>query len=106
MSYDVDLGDWNQNITFNLSPFFRRFLPVVDGDGLNGLHGLKGKKAQPIVARALARAISQKIEDPEAFHKEWSSPNGWGTADHALLFLAELNHACAIYKHDKIAIYR
>ena len=43
MSYDVIIGTFDGNVTYNLGPMFHAFLTCEDG--LYGLKGLKGKKA-------------------------------------------------------------
>lgn len=72
MSYDISVGDWSGNYTYNVSALFYDHMPGEDDTergGLNTIHGMKGKKA------------------------------GWGSTVGALIFLAEIMAAC--YRNPK-----
>ena len=45
MSWEVQIGEWERNITFNFSPLFRTMMP----GGLGQLHGCTAEEAATII---------------------------------------------------------
>ena len=45
MSWEVQIGEWERNITFNFSPLFRMMMP----GGLGQLHGCTAEEAATII---------------------------------------------------------
>jgi len=45
MSWEVQIGEWERNITFNFSPLFRTMMP----GGLGQLHGVTAEEAATII---------------------------------------------------------
>ena len=104
MSYDVSIGDFSQNITFNLGKFFRTFVHTVYG--LNALDGQTGWAAANILAAAINKfATYRDLNDDEILTKEFSDANGWGCWEDAFRFLANLLEACLKHPYKAVRVY-
>lgn len=104
MSYDVHIGDFSQNITFNLGKFFRAF--INEEHGITILDQKTGCAAGSIVATAISNfAIHQFFNTDEAITEEFSSPNGWGTWEDAIHFLTKLLDACLQNPRKTVRVY-
>jgi len=91
MSYDVEIGDWQGNYTYNLGAFFRwAFEPIVD-DGLNSLHELSAFLAKPLIEDALKRIFGSNREE---LRSRFTPSNYWGSVEGAIRFLEETLAAC------------
>lgn len=103
MSYDVSIGDFSHNITFNLSKFFRTY---IYPEGLQFLDKKTGSAAAKILASAIANitcALENSSEDIMAEH--YSSPNGWGRWKDGFSFLAFLLEACLKHPRKIVRVY-
>ena len=104
MSYDVSIGDFSQNITFNLGKFFRYF--VNEEQGITFLDQKTGCAAGSLVATALSNfAIHQFFSNDEAITEEFSATNGWGTWEDAVHFLTQLLDACLQNPREIVRVY-
>lgn len=93
MSYDVSLeietgaGNWAEvaevgNITYNVSPMFRKALAP------DGLRGLDGHRAGECLRDLDAGVIHMTTYPAE--YRELNPPNGWGNYEDTLRFLRRL----------------
>jgi hypothetical protein len=101
MSYDVTIGNNSHNYTSNLSNFFNEILYDEEqefDEGIHVLHGLRGCDALPILKGAFVKA---NYHDDLS---EFNVPNGWGTANGALHFLARIAIDCAMNPYKTITI--
>ncbi len=107
MSYDVSIGSFDGNYTWNVSALFYDHIP----DGLNALDGLTGKQAVELLTVAFSRIHAtkmamwktQSVGEPE-FCAKYDAPNGWGSTVGALIFLAQILSACAANPRKKVRV--
>ncbi len=91
MSWEVNIGEFNKNITFNFSPLFRMMMPL----GLTQLHGCTAEEAATIIWHGF-RAHTH-FEDGEhvlSFIGTGPFVRGTNTIDQGLGVLRELWEAC------------
>lgn len=109
MSFDVKVGSFEENYTYNsLGPMCRDHLHK---DGLWYLHGLTGKQAHRQISQFWESLFSEKqslwmeksIGEP-ALQAKYDSPNGWGSCVGAMLFMARLTSACAEHPRHKVLV--
>ncbi len=101
MSYDVTIGNFSTNYTFNLSLFFANY--IIEGRrgrcGLKVLDGLKGAEAAKVIEKAFASMLRDSRTQTETpthwFAKAYNPRNGWGDVVQAMLWLEELRRECA-----------
>jgi len=112
VSYDVSIGDFDGNYTFNVSALFYDHIPAERSrGGLHELDGLTGKQAGEVLHQMWRRIHNTKMNfwhtravgEPE-FCAKYDAPNGWGSAVGALIFLGELTAACAVYPRHKVRV--
>lgn len=110
MSYDVSIGKWEGNYTCN-SPGPLCYSHLDIEDGLQGLHGLRGYEAAPLLTAFWAGVNGERhaLWDGDRpgdvdLRKKYDSPNGWGSLVGALTFMGELTAACALYPKQKIVV--
>lgn len=103
MSYDVSMripvnrGNPEQqyweyeigNITYNLSPMFKR---AIDGGGINSLHGKRGEEVYTIVEDGI-----KDMKMYAHYYKELNPKNGWGSYEGALAYLEKILEGCIKY---------
>jgi len=91
MSWEVSIGEFERNITFNFSPLFRMLLP----GGLNQLHGVTAEEAATIIWHGF-RSISTVEDGEHVISLVGSGPlvRGSNTIDQGLNVLRELWEAC------------
>jgi hypothetical protein len=109
MSYDVSIGEWERNYTWNsLSPLC---FDLLHDDGLRCLHGLCGAEALPLLAAFWHRLNELRVDTwrgnsigEPALCAKYDSPNGWGSLVGAMIFMAELTAACGQYPDSLIEV--
>lgn len=106
MSYDIGVGDCDLNYTYNLAQLFYDHIPAEDGKHKGGLHalaGLTGKQAVEVLRPAFER-LNETIcsKGTDCFRNTYDAPNGWGSTDGALIFLARLLAGCAANPRKRI----
>ena len=91
MSWEVSIGEFERNITFNFSPLFRLLLP----GGLTQLHGCTAEEAATIIWHGF-RSVSTVEEGEHVISLVGSGPlvRGSNTIDQGLNVLRELWEAC------------
>jgi hypothetical protein len=113
MSYDIDIGDRDFNVTFNIAPLFYDHIPGEDGGrgGLHALHDKTGKQALGILTDAMERIDKTSMRDWELdavgepkFCARYDAKNGWGSTVNGLIFLARLTAACANNPRCKVKV--
>jgi len=98
MSYDVHIGSYDFNYTFNLTPFFQHYIPGVSGEGLKGLDGLEGQEAEPLLLAALDAILDDlEVSGAAGMSERWDSPNGWGTWTGASRMISKMARACTVH---------
>ena len=90
MSYDVSIGEYDGNYTYNVSSLFYDYME----GGLPALDGMTGRQAANVLAGFWSRVNTARIADP-AFGARYDAPNGWGDTLGALIFIGEITAACA-----------
>ena len=118
MSYDVDVGRAWLNYTSNCSALFYDHMPPVESDneahargGLWTLDGLTGAQASKLIADAFDRIDQTRIKHWHGrevgeveFCRLYDSPNGWGSAIGAILFLARIQSECIRQPRVKVRV--
>ena len=91
MSWDVNIGEFEKNITFNFSPLFRMMMP----GGLNQLHGCTAEEAATIIWHGF-RTVSTVEDGEHVISLVGSGPlvRGSNTVEQGLGVLRELWEAC------------
>ncbi len=93
MSWEVQIGEWERNITFNFSPLFRTMMP----GGLGQLHGCTAEEAATIIWHGF-RSVTTFEEGEHVFcwAAGWSGPlvRGSNTIEQGLGVLRELWQVC------------
>lgn len=104
MSYDVSIGNFSANYTSNVWRMFHNHIRHNDKTGVQALDGLTGRAAGVILAHAIEslHAESCSYESPGLSH--YDSPNGWGNATGAVLFLARILGACHRYPRSIVRV--
>jgi len=97
MSYDVAIGDWSGNTTFNHRPVFERIIP----NGLRGLQGLTGNQA----SKSLAVSLIHNLPLVEDELRSKMGPCTWGSYEAAIQFLRDLHAACLQHPRHKVRLY-
>jgi len=91
--------DFRANYTYNVSPmFYEAFKGLLD-EGINGLHGMLGKDARPMIETAIRRMQAA----PKKYQK-WNPDNGWGNYEGALNLLCILRGWCIAAPLGRIAV--
>lgn len=93
MGWEVSIGKFERNITFNFSPLFRMMMP----GGLNQLHGVAAEEAATIIWHGF-RSVStfDEVIGANVISLSGSGPfvRGSSTVDQGLNVLRELWEAC------------
>lgn len=103
MSYDVYIGDFSANYTFNVSNlFYDHIEDMGNGGGLNEIDNKTGSEVAGILAKAFDRIYETKNSmwshdeiGERAFCAKYDAPNGWGSAVGGIVFLARIMAAAA-----------
>jgi hypothetical protein len=112
MSYDVHIGSFEGNYTYNVSALFYDHIPAERSrGGLNELDGLTGRQAVTVLSEAFSRIHATKLStwkteavgEPE-FCAKYDPPSGWGSTVGALIFLAQILAACAENPRCKVRV--
>lgn len=115
MSYDVHIGDFCGNMTWNVGQLFRDHIPSHAGDaesrGINELDGLTGKQALELLSDAFENINSTRLKlwqenaigEPK-FCAKYDARNGWGGAVGGIVFLANIMAACAKNPRKKVRV--
>lgn len=100
MSYDVTIGDDWLNYTSNLARLFYDHIPETEASrgGLHELNGKTGADCLPILKDAFDRLNHSYCDtnSTRAFRARYDAPNGWGSTDGALIYLARIMARCAL----------
>tara|TARA_R110000851_G_scaffold269815_7_gene422499 strand:- start:109 stop:426 length:318 start_codon:yes stop_codon:yes gene_type:complete len=92
MSWDVYIGEFEKNITFNFSPLFRMMMP----GGLSQLHGATADEAAAIIWHGFRSLASINEEGGHELCLVGSGPfvRGENTIREGYIVLSELWQAC------------
>ena len=92
MSWDVNIGEFEKNITFNFSPLFRMMMPA----GLSQLHGVTAEEAATIIWHGFRSLASINEEGGHELCLVGSGPfvRGENTIREGYIVLSELWQAC------------
>lgn len=104
MSYDIYIADKEFNITWNLSPFFYAHFP--ENEGILYLGGMAGSEAALTLSKALDSIERERrfLGGDKPLCEKYDNPNGNGSTMGALLLLARLLAACAIYPRHTLTV--
>ena len=93
MSYDLDIGDEDFNITYNISYIFHS-----QGKNLRDLNGMKSGEALDWL-----RDVRKNIEDNWGYYerREWEYCKGWGSVEGTYDFVQRLIRACLRNPNDE-----
>ena len=105
MSYEVSIGTFEENVTYNGQPVFA----AIMADGLWTLHGMTGKQAAGVIADGLvwnwAHPLNNtKRESVLSKVKPWRHDYPHLTADQALDFLARFREVCLRHPRHKVTV--
>ena len=95
MGWEVQIGEWERNITFNFSPLFRIMMPV----GLSQLHGCTAEEAATIIWHGF-RLLTTYVADGRGSRgaprpvPSWLWVRGSNTVEQGLDVLRELWQVC------------
>lgn len=89
MSWEVNIGEFNKNITFNFNPLFTRMMPL----GLAQLHGCTAEEAATIIWHGF-RAWTHDGSFDVARMELLINVRGTNTIDQGLDVLRELWQVC------------
>lgn len=112
MSYDISIGEFDGNYTYNVSKLFHTHLLSDDEQtGLQGLHGKTGAQALAVLSRGFDSIHSEYLRvwktgdvGARSFCGLYDAPNGWGSTVGALIFLAQFMAACAANPRKKVRV--
>jgi len=99
MSWEVNIGEFNKNITFNFSPIFRIMMPL----GLTQLHGCTAEEAATIIwhgFRAWTHEGNIDVDRMELL----INVRGTNTIDQGLDVLRELWQVCTEANPSEIVV--
>jgi|14_taG_2_1085336.scaffolds.fasta_scaffold15155_4 hypothetical protein len=106
MSYEVSIGQFDENVTYNGQPVFAAIIP----SGLWGLHGMTGKQAASCITDGIVQNWVHPSNNAKRQHvlskvKPWRHDYPYLTADRALDFLTRLREACLAHPRHKVTIF-
>lgn len=105
MSYDISIGSFADNITYNVGRLFHDHIGSGDNTGLQALDGLTGAAAYAELERAFARLErTYRTLGDIGIKSKYDAQNGWGSAYGATLFLANLMIACKAHRRHKVRV--
>lgn len=100
MSYDIQVGSYDFNYTSNMA---KMFYDHMDG-GLHSLHGKTGSQAAKIIASCFD-GFYRDYTSGTQFRSKYDAPNGWGSTDGAMIFLARIMAACHASPRSKVKVW-
>ena len=103
MSWEVQVGEWERNITFNFSPLFRMMMP----GGLSQLHGVTAEEAATIIWNGF-RSVTAFEEGEHVISLVGSGPfvRGSNTIEQGLGVLRELWQVCTeVSPTEKVLVF-
>lgn len=99
MSYDVSIGGFEANYTSNVSKmWYDSISDTGAGGGLRELNGRTGEEAHRILSFAFDR-----LNKMHPFN--YDAPNGWGSTEGGLIFMARIMAACAKYPNERVSVW-
>ncbi|XAI96548.1 hypothetical protein [Microcystis phage Mae-JY35] len=109
MSYDVSIGDVSLNYTFNMARLFYDLIPNYDVEcrgGLFAIDGLTGKEATGVLSAAFENINHDycALNGASGFREKYDAPNGWGSTDGAMIFLARILAGCALNPRKRVSV--
>ena len=96
MSTDVLLGEWQGNVTYNLSPMIREVFVIP----LRDMYGVTGYQ----ISHCLKVSIQSMVFKQEKLEK-LNPSNGWGSYDVLFNFILDLKKACDEYPNERLKVY-
>lgn len=129
MSYDVSIGDFSVNITYNIRMLFYDHFPASEErsasehgltaddivkqsrGGLHSLHGLTGLDAIDVISAFLDN-VRDRMYDGNVvttvghphFCAKYDAKNGWGSTLGGVVAMGRLLAACSRFPDDRIRI--
>lgn len=97
MSYDVSIGDYSANYTYNVAEMF---YAANNNGGIKAINGMPGRSALHV----LFFMIEYMAENRTAM-LELNPENGWGDYDGAMMFLFKTAMACAAHPEKTVEVY-
>lgn len=97
MSYHVAIGKDNFNYTYNMAGMF---WSCIDG-GIKSLHGKTGSQAAKMIGEGFDR-LHREYASGAQFRAKYDAPNGWGSTDGGMIFLARIMAACHRNPRSKV----
>jgi len=107
MSYDITIGKYDFNYTFNVSRLFYDHIPDAGkGGGLRELNGVKGKEAQKILFEFFRNVeeTKRRCSSEAEFQNRYDAPNGWGSTIGALILMARILSICALHPRHVVHV--
>lgn len=114
MSYDVYIHNGSEelfwrNYTSNCSKLFYEHLDTENG--IKAIHNKTGAEAAKIIAPFWAKLNEerhklyvQNVAGEPKLSAKYDSPIGWGSLIGALIFIGEIQGACALYPESIIQV--
>ncbi len=110
MSLDLDIGEFEINLTYNYGPMWHKAMDEIDrpsawetcmGGKMLPLEGLTGAQSRPI----LERIITAMEADMPGF-RSLNPENGWGNADLFLERLVQMLTAAIVHSTEVWRAFR
>lgn len=89
---------WSRNITHNLG---RLWAALGCYEALYESDGLQGKDILPALEESVMRLTTNRAD-----YLQYNPSNGWGSIDHAIVFLSETIEACKAYPLAYVRVSR
>jgi len=112
MSYDVSIGDFDSNMTYNVGKLFYDHIPNMgNGGGLRELNGKTGAECVDILQEAFVSLRNAQhalwkngVPGAPEFCAKYDPPNGWGSTIGAITWLGEILAACAKNRRKRFRV--
>lgn len=113
MSYDISIGSFDANYTFNVAALFYDHIPAERSrGGLHELDGLTGRQAVDVLQAAFERVNRTYLSDwssgevgAATFRARYDAANGWGSTVGGLIFLSRILAACAANPRKRVRVH-
>lgn len=109
MSYDVSIGTFTGNYTSSCSAVWYDHFP--NGNGLHGLNGMTGAQAAEEfegfwkkLNETRRRLYVENVPGEPVMTAKYDASNGWGSLIGALIFVGQIQAACALHPDDTIDV--